>query len=116
MKYVLYENIIRKWIKNKNKFFKISDLKILFVKDCKSKKCKMCCFFCGYLYEYILRWYFNLVDVLFILFKLKMGNFWGVSLLLKLVSVKYFLLVVVLRLVKKEEVIMEIKLIVFDFL
>lgn len=45
-----------------------------------------------------------------------MGNFWGVSLLLKLVSVKYFLLVVVLRLVKKEEVIMEIKLIVFDFL
>lgn len=45
-----------------------------------------------------------------------MGNFWGVSLLLKLVSVKYFLLVVGLRLVKKEEVIMEIKLIVFDFL
>lgn len=42
MKYVLYENIIRKWIKNKNKFFKISDLKILFVKDCKSKKCKRC--------------------------------------------------------------------------
>lgn len=31
-----------------------------------------------------------------------MGNFWGVSLLLKLVSVKYFLLVVVLRLVKKK--------------
>lgn len=30
-----------------------------------------------------------------------MGNFWGVSLLLKLVSVKYFLLVVGLRLVKK---------------
>lgn len=45
-----------------------------------------------------------------------MGNFWGVSLLLKLVSVKYFLLVVGMRLVKKEEVIMEIKLIVFDFL
>lgn len=45
-----------------------------------------------------------------------MGNFWGVSLLLKLVNVKYFLLVVGLRLVKKEEVIMEIKLIVFDFL
>lgn len=27
------------------KFFKISDLKILFVKDCKSKKCKMWFFF-----------------------------------------------------------------------
>lgn len=77
---------------------------------------KVFCFFCGHLYEYTSRWYFNLADVLFISPKLKTGNPRGVSLSPKSASVKHPSPAVGLRLVKKEEAIMEIKPIVFDFL
>lgn len=84
------------------KTLKISDLKIPFAKDCRSKKCKMCCcFFCGHLYEYTSRWYFNLADVLFISPKPKTGNPRGVSLSPKSASVKHPSPAVGLRLVKK---------------
>lgn len=85
----------------KNVTNQISDLKIPFAKD--SKKCKKVFLFCGHLFEYTSRWYFNLVDVLFISPKTKTGNPWGVYLSPKSASVKYPTPAVVLRLVKKKK-------------
>lgn len=85
-------------------------------KTARAKNAKGVLFFCGHLYEYTSRWYFNLADVLFISPKPKTGNPQGVSLSPKSASVKHPSPAVGLRLVKKEEAIMEIKPIVFDFL
>lgn len=89
--------------KTQNKPNKISDLKITLAKGlskCKTKNCKKVFLFCGQLYEYTSRWYFNLVDVLFISPKTKTGNPWGVYLSPKSASVKYPTPAVVFRLVK----------------